>query len=128
MTTKDELGNSIYNVTRILVIEDETHIRKFIMRLLRQIGFRLIDEAEDGAKGLEAPIVYLPDMLTGRKRMKFFTEVAIPAGSVINPWLAITMTMPVVADDDCTSAVKAAATRMPISGFSIFTIRSRKGS
>lgn len=63
MTTKDELGNSIYNVTRILVIEDETHIRKIIMRLLRQIGFRLIDEAEDGAKGLEELVRVKPNIV-----------------------------------------------------------------
>ena len=35
--------------------------------------------------------------------------------------------IPVVAADDCTSAVKAAPTRMPRTGFSILAIRSRNG-
>ncbi len=39
-----------YDTKRILVIEDEVHIRKIICRLLRQIGFRLVDEAGDGAE------------------------------------------------------------------------------
>ena len=52
---------------------------------------------------------------------------AIPAGKVMNPWLAMTITIPVVADDDCTSAVNTAAISIPMSGFSIFTMRSRKG-
>ena len=38
---------------------------------------------------------------------------AIPAGSVMNPWLAMTMTTPVVAELDCTSAVNSAPARMP---------------
>ena len=42
-----------YETTRILVIEDEIHIRKIICRLLRQIGYRLIDEAADGSEGFK---------------------------------------------------------------------------
>lgn len=52
---------------------------------------------------------------------------AIPVGSEMSPWLAITITMPVVADDDCTSAVNAADAAMPTSGDSIVTIQSRNG-
>ena len=52
---------------------------------------------------------------------------AIPACRLMNPWLAMTMTMPVEADDDWISAVKAAAISTPTSGLSIDFIRSRKG-
>ena len=52
----------------------------------------------------------------------------MPAGRVMKPWLAMTMTMPVVADDDCTRAVNVAATRMPSSGLSMLTISWMKGS
>ena len=51
---------------------------------------------------------------------------AMPAGRVISPWLAIAITTPVVAEDDCTSPVKVAAARIPKRGFSIRTIQVRK--
>ena len=38
------------------------------------------------------------------------------------------MMMPVVAEDDCTSAVNAAAAAIPSSGFCIRPIASMKGS
>ncbi len=43
------------------------------------------------------------------------------------PWAAMTMTIPVVAEDDWIRPVKQAATRIPISGFSMRVIRSRNG-
>ena len=52
---------------------------------------------------------------------------AMPVGRVMKPWLAITITIPVVADDDWTRPVKAAATRIPTSGVSMVVMRSRKG-
>ena len=52
---------------------------------------------------------------------------AMPAGNVIKPWLAMTMTIPVVADEDWISAVNSAAARMPTKGFSIEIMRSRNG-
>ena len=52
----------------------------------------------------------------------------MPASSVIKPCEASTMTIPVVAAELCTSAVKAAATRMPIRGLSMFCISWMNGS
>ena len=52
---------------------------------------------------------------------------AIPAGRVIRPADAITIAMPVVAADDWTRPVNTAPTRIPSSGFSILTMRSRNG-
>jgi two-component system, chemotaxis family, chemotaxis protein CheY len=37
---------------RILVIEDETFMRRLILRVLNELGIKLIEEAENGAEGL----------------------------------------------------------------------------
>ena len=52
----------------------------------------------------------------------------MPASRVMKPCEASTMTMPVVADELCTSAVNAAATSIPNSGLSIRCIISMNGS
>jgi two-component system chemotaxis response regulator CheY len=41
-----------YENLRVLVLEDEAYIRQIVCRLLRQIGFRLINEADNGVDGL----------------------------------------------------------------------------
>ncbi len=41
-----------YASLRVLVIEDEAYTRKLICGLLRQLGFRQIEEAADGAAGM----------------------------------------------------------------------------
>lgn len=38
----------------VLVIDDQAFVRKIVIALLRQIGFRNIYEASDGAAGLQA--------------------------------------------------------------------------
>jgi len=43
----------VYEKTRILVVEDEDYTRKIIVGLLRQLGYRLIDEAADGEAGFK---------------------------------------------------------------------------
>jgi two-component system chemotaxis response regulator CheY len=42
-----------YEAIRVLVLEDEIHIRQIICRLLRQIGFRLIHDVANGADGFK---------------------------------------------------------------------------
>jgi two-component system chemotaxis response regulator CheY len=56
-------GISPYDKVRILVIEDESYIRRIICRLLRQIGFSLIDEAENGADGLREVLRVKPNVV-----------------------------------------------------------------
>jgi len=56
-----------YDKIRILVIEDEDYTRKIICGLLRQLGFRLIDEAADGEAGFKEmvrtrPVLVLCDV------------------------------------------------------------------
>ena len=41
----------------------------------------------------------------------------MPAGSESSPWVAMTTASPIVAEDDCTSAVKSAPASMPRTGF-----------
>lgn len=48
----DPTAEHPYENLRVLVLEDEGYIRQIICRLLRQIGFRLINEAENGIDGL----------------------------------------------------------------------------
>ncbi len=51
----------------------------------------------------------------------------MPPSSVISPCNASAMTTPMVAEDDCTSAVNAVATRIPTSGLETPCIRSMNG-
>ncbi len=53
---------------------------------------------------------------------------AMPAGREMRPSLAITMARPVVADEDWTSPVKIAPTRMPSSGSRSFSMSPMNGS
>ena len=52
-----------YENIRILVLEDEVHIRKIICRLLRQIGFRLIDEVGNGVDGFRELLRVKPQLI-----------------------------------------------------------------
>ena len=56
-------GDSDYSNIRVLVIEDEVHIRQLIRRLLRQIGFTKINEASDGGSGFTEVIRTQPDVI-----------------------------------------------------------------
>jgi two-component system, chemotaxis family, chemotaxis protein CheY len=56
-------GNSSYEDIRVLVLEDEVHIRKIICRLLRQIGVQLIHEAENGEEGFKEMIRVRPQLI-----------------------------------------------------------------
>ena len=52
-----------YGHIRILVLEDERHIRQIIVRLLRQIGFRLIHDVANGADGFKELMRVQPDVI-----------------------------------------------------------------
>lgn len=58
-----ELGDSFYEPIRVLVIEDEDYIRSIVCRLLRQIGFRRINEAANGADGFREMLRVRPDLI-----------------------------------------------------------------
>lgn len=52
-----------YENLRVLVLEDETYIRQIICRLLRQIGFRLINEAANGVEGFKEILRVRPQVI-----------------------------------------------------------------
>lgn len=52
-----------YEQVRVLVLEDEDHIRRIICRLLRQIGFRLIHDAANGADGFKELLRVKPQVI-----------------------------------------------------------------
>jgi YesN/AraC family two-component response regulator len=54
---------SLFQFTKVLVIDDEFYARKVIRTLLTAIGIRNIYEAEDGASGLEATRALAPDVV-----------------------------------------------------------------
>lgn len=61
------MSESPYAKIRILVIEDEDYTRQIICTLLRQLGFRLIQEAADGEAGFKElvrtrPLIVLCDV------------------------------------------------------------------
>ncbi|MEQ8584850.1 MAG: response regulator [Thalassobaculaceae bacterium] len=52
-----------YENVRVLVLEDEVHIRQIICRLLRQIGFRLIHDVANGADGFKELLRVNPQVI-----------------------------------------------------------------
>ncbi|MGE3150048.1 MAG: response regulator [Pseudorhodoplanes sp.] len=54
---------TLLSTTKVLVVDDEVHMRKVIRALLLSLGIQKIDEAIDGASGLEAIIASRPDIV-----------------------------------------------------------------
>lgn len=52
-----------YSNLTVLVIDDQAFVRKIVIALLRQIGFRNIYEAVDGAAGLQSYNQVRPDIV-----------------------------------------------------------------
>ena len=65
MTTKE-----VYESIRVLVLEDEGHIRQIICSLLRQLGFRHIHEASDGGEGFKELVRVRPEVVLCDIHMK----------------------------------------------------------
>ena len=55
--------SSIYEMLKVLIVEDEEHTRNIIKSLLRQIGVKWISEATDGAEGLKEAIRIKPHVI-----------------------------------------------------------------
>lgn len=52
-----------YDQYKILVIEDQPFVRRTIMQILTQIGFRSIAEADNGETGMQECIRSAPDII-----------------------------------------------------------------
>ena len=89
----------------------------------RMLKITWISEARTAARGLPmAASRAVTQVPTLAPRIS-----AMPASRLSSPWLAIAITTPVVAEEDCTTPVKAAAARIPRAGCDIRVIHSRKG-
>jgi two-component system, chemotaxis family, chemotaxis protein CheY len=81
---------------RLLVVDDNAYMRRIIRMLLQGLGVREVQEAEDGAAGLEAITYFGPDIvlldwmmpvLDGRE----FTQMIRQQGANANPYVSIIM-------------------------------------
>ena len=84
------------NRLRVLVIDDNQHMRRILRTLLHSFGTREVYEAEDGASGLEAFTHQLPDIVITDWVMPIFdglevTQMIRQPGANANPYVAIIM-------------------------------------
>jgi CheY-like chemotaxis protein len=85
-----------FNRLRVLVIDDNQHMRRILRTLLHSFGTREVYEAEDGASGLEAFTHTLPDIVITDWVMPIFdglevTQMIRQPGANANPYVPIIM-------------------------------------
>jgi two-component system, chemotaxis family, chemotaxis protein CheY len=85
-----------FNRLRLLVIDDNPHMRRIIRTLLHGFGARDVFEAEDGATGLDAYTHNIPDIILIDWAMPVFdglelTKMIRQADSNANPFVPIIM-------------------------------------
>lgn len=81
---------------RILVVDDNAHMRRIVRTLLHGFGAREVYEAEDGAAGLELFSAHLPDILIVDWSMPIFDGIELVSmirrpESALNPYVPIIM-------------------------------------
>jgi CheY-like chemotaxis protein len=85
-----------FNRLRVVVIDDNAHMRRIVRTLLLGFGTREVYEAEDGATGLEAFTHHMPDIVITDWAMPIFdgielTHMIRQPGSNANPFVPIIM-------------------------------------
>lgn len=85
-----------FNRLRFVVIDDNAHMRRIIRTLLHSFGAREVNEAEDGAAGLEAFTQNVPDIVITDWAMPIFdglelTQMIRQPGANTNPFVPIIM-------------------------------------
>ncbi|HEY2135307.1 MAG TPA: response regulator [Xanthobacteraceae bacterium] len=85
-----------FNRLRLLVIDDNAHMRRILRTLLHSFGTREVYEAEDGASGLEAFMHFIPDIVIADWAMPIFdglelTQMIRQPGANANPYVPIIM-------------------------------------
>jgi len=81
---------------RILVVDDNAHMRRIVRTLLSGFGVRDIYEADNGATGLEAFNQFVPDIIITDWAMPGFdgielTQMIRQPGANANPYVAVIM-------------------------------------
>lgn len=85
-----------FNRLRVLVVDDNVHMRRIIKTLLAGFGTRDIFEADEGGKGVELFTTHSPDivitdwMMPGVDGVEF-TRLLRQAPSSVNPYVPILM-------------------------------------
>ena len=85
-----------FNRLRFVVIDDNAHMRRIVRTLLHGFGAREVNEAEDGAAGLEAFTHNVPDIVITDWAMPIFdgielTQMIRQPGANANPFVPIIM-------------------------------------
>ncbi len=85
-----------FNRLRFVVVDDNAHMRRIVRTLLNGFGAREVNEAEDGAAGLEAFIANVPDILITDWATPIFdglelTQMIRQPGTSPNPFAPIIM-------------------------------------
>lgn len=81
---------------RILIVDDNAHMRRIVRTLLHGFGAREVYEAEDGASGLELFTSNLPDLLIIDWMMPILDGIELTSmirrpDSAVNPYVPIIM-------------------------------------
>ena len=81
---------------RLLVIDDNAYMRRIVRMLLQGLGVREVQEAEDGASGLEAFTYFGPDIVLLDWMMPIFdgrefTQMIRQQSANANPYVSIIM-------------------------------------
>lgn len=81
---------------RLLVVDDNAHMRRIVRTLLHGFGAREVYEAEDGAAGLELFTSHLPDIIITDWSMPILDGIELTAmirrpESPVNPYVPIIM-------------------------------------
>jgi CheY-like chemotaxis protein len=81
---------------RILIADDNAHMRRIVRTLLHGFGSREVYEAEDGAAGLEMYTTHLPDIIIADWSMPIFDGIELTSmirrpDSPVNPYVPIIM-------------------------------------
>lgn len=85
-----------FSKLRVLVVDDNPHMRRILRTLLNSLGVREVYEAEDGASGLEAFNHYAPDIILADWEMPIldgleFTQMIRQQDGNDNPFVPIVM-------------------------------------
>ena len=85
-----------FNRLRFVVVDDNAHMRRIVRTLLHGFGAREVNEAEDGAAGLEAFTHNVPDIVITDWAMPIFdglelTQMIRQPGANGNPYVPIIM-------------------------------------
>ncbi|HEY0836503.1 MAG TPA: response regulator transcription factor [Azospirillum sp.] len=106
-----------YEHYNILVIEDQPFVRRTIMQILSQIGFRKISEADNGETGMQECIRSAPDIIVCDIDMKPVSGLQFLANLRNSPDVLNTRTPVVFLTNHTESDIVKKAMALGVNGF-----------